>query len=80
MDNGIFKKFVSVGLSAAMLTAGIPSAPSLVQAADQQTRGSIGGYDYEMWNQNYTGQASMNPSAGSFTCSWSGIENFLAPA
>ena len=79
MNKSIFKKLVSAGLSAAMLTFSIPSAPAtFVQAADQQVKGNINGYDYEMWNQNYTGQASMNPSAGSFTCSWSGIENFLA--
>ena len=46
--------------------------------ADQQTRGNIGGFDYEMWNQNGQGQVSMNPGAGSFSCSWSNIENFLA--
>ena len=54
------------------------SIPAVASAADQQDRGNIGGYDYEMWNQNGQGQVSMNPGAGSFTCSWSNIENFLA--
>ncbi|WP_303796033.1 glycoside hydrolase family 11 protein, partial [Ruminococcus flavefaciens] len=69
------KKILSGTVSALMIATSIPTVAS---AADQQTRGNIGGYDYEMWNQNGQGQASMNPSAGSFTCSWSNIENFLA--
>ena len=70
-----FKKIISGTVSAMMIAASIPAVAS---AADQQDRGNIGGYDYEMWNQNGQGQVSMNPGAGSFTCSWSNIENFLA--
>ena len=69
------KKVISGTVSALMIAASIPSVAS---AADQQTRGNIGGFDYEMWNQNGQGNAQMKPSAGSFTCSWSNIENFLA--
>ena len=69
------KKIISGTVSALMVASSIPFVAS---AADQQTRGNVGGYDYEMWNQNGQGQASMNPGAGSFTCSWSNIENFLA--
>ena len=72
-----FKSFVSGTVSALVLASSFASVP-VVNAADQQTRGNVGGYDYEMWNQNGQGQASMNPGAGSFTCSWSNIENFLA--
>ena len=72
-----FKRVISTTISAMLLAAGVPSVPA-VNAADAQERGNIGGYDYEMWNQNGQGQVSMNPSAGSFTCSWSNIENFLA--
>jgi len=68
-------KIIGGTVSAMMIAASIPA---VAYAADQQTRGNIGGYDYEMWNQNGQGQASMNPGAGSFTCSWSNIENFLA--
>ncbi len=69
------RKVISGTVSAMMIAASIPAVAS---AADQQDRGNIGGYDYEMWNQNGQGQVSMNPGAGSFTCSWSNIENFLA--
>ena len=69
------KRVISGTFSALMIASSIPVAAA---AADQQTRGNVGGYDYEMWNQNGQGQASMNPGAGSFTCSWSNIENFLA--
>ena len=69
------KKIISGTVSALMIAS---SVPTVVSAADQQTRGNIGGFDYEMWNQNGQGQVSMNPGAGSFSCSWSNIENFLA--
>ncbi|WP_295076874.1 glycoside hydrolase family 11 protein, partial [Ruminococcus sp.] len=69
------RKIIGGTVSAMMLASSIPVVAS---AADQQDRGNIGGYDYEMWNQNGQGQVSMNPGAGSFTCSWSNIENFLA--
>ena len=69
------KKIIGAGAAAMMVGVSVPAVAS---AADQQTRGNIGGFDYEMWNQNGQGQASMNPGAGSFTCSWSNIENFLA--
>ena len=69
------RNIVGISAAAMMMAVAVPVAAS---AADQQTRGNIGGYDYEMWNQNGQGQASMNPGAGSFTCSWSNIENFLA--
>ena len=79
MRKGTFKKIVSAGITAMMVAASVPSVPAaVVHGADQQTRGNIGGFDYEMWNQNGQGQVSMNPGAGSFTCSWSNIENFLA--
>ncbi len=69
------KRAISGTVSALMIASSIPAVAS---AADQQTRGNVGGYDYEMWNQNGQGQVSMEPGAGSFTCSWSNIENFLA--
>ncbi len=79
MKKGILKKIVSASTTAMMIASSIPAVPTIVaHGADQQTRGNIGGFDYEMWNQNGQGQVSMNPGAGSFTCSWSNIENFLA--
>ncbi|EWM54756.1 glycoside hydrolase family 11 protein, partial [Ruminococcus flavefaciens] len=69
------RKIIGGTVSALMIASCIPFSAS---AADQQIRGNIGGYDYEMWNQNGQGQVSMEPAAGSFTCSWSNIENFLA--
>jgi hypothetical protein len=80
--SNLFGKTLSALTASAMLlignTAFSGSNTLTAKAADQQTRGNIGGYDYEMWNQNGQGNAQMNPSAGSFTCSWSNIENFLA--
>ncbi|MGN0582000.1 MAG: glycoside hydrolase family 11 protein, partial [Oscillospiraceae bacterium] len=52
---------------------------TVVHAADQQEIGTTAdGYDYELWNQNYTGNASMTLGTnGGFSCEWSGIENCL---
>ena len=50
------KRVLSSTLSAMMIVASMP-ATSVINAADQQTRGNIGGYDYEMWNQN--GRATL---------------------
>ncbi|MBQ3948139.1 MAG: glycoside hydrolase family 11 protein, partial [Ruminococcus sp.] len=72
-----FKRILSGTISAMMIAANMPAAAS-VNAADQQILGTIGDYEYEMWNQSYMGEVSMEPGEGSFTCSWSGIENFLA--
>ena len=52
------KRVISGTVSALMIAS---SVPVVAAAADQQTRGNVGGYDYEMWNQNGQGQASMNP-------------------
>ncbi len=77
MKKGVFKRFVSGLLTAMVCLVGIPAIPD-AHAADQQQTGNIDGYDYELWNQNYQGTASMDVgSNGSFTCSWSGIENCL---
>ncbi|WP_024860072.1 endo-1,4-beta-xylanase [Ruminococcus flavefaciens] len=71
------KRVFSCTISAIVIAASMPAA-TVVKAADQQMRGNIGGYDYEMWNQDGKGQVSMTPGAGSFSCSWSNIDNFLA--
>ena len=76
MKKKTLKTLISSAVTALVAAAILPVIPA--SAADQQTKGNIDGYDYEMWNQNGQGQASMTPKAGSFTCSWSNIENFLA--
>jgi endo-1,4-beta-xylanase len=44
---------------------------------EQETRKS-NGYDFELWNQNKKGTASMTlGDGGTFKCSWNGIENVL---
>jgi endo-1,4-beta-xylanase len=44
---------------------------------EQETRKSDG-YDFELWNQNKQGTASMTlGNGGTFKCKWSGIENVL---
>jgi endo-1,4-beta-xylanase len=46
----------------------------------EQVTGKTNGYDWEYWNQNSQGNASMtlgNGGGGTFKCSWNGIENVL---
>ena len=68
------------GLVSAVVLAAT-SVPSMaVFAADDQVMDTTSdGYDYEAWNQDFKGQWKMNPGQdGCYTCSWSGIFNFLA--
>ena len=58
--------------------SGFFSDVSVVKAADQQKAGNVDGYDYELWNQNYTGTVDMQVgSNGTFSCSWSDTQNCL---
>lgn len=80
MKNGFFKKLAAGVISGLMCLMSIPGLPN-AQAADQvQTGKTPDGYDYELWNQYAQGTATMQVgtgSTGSFTCSWTGIENVL---
>ncbi|MBQ6035167.1 MAG: hypothetical protein IJL33_06695, partial [Ruminococcus sp.] len=61
--SNVFGKMLSAVTASALLLVGNTAFPEIgtmsAKAADAQDRGNIGGYDYEMWNQNGTGQASM---------------------
>lgn len=77
MKKGVIKKFVCGLLTGLVFAMSAPAIP-VAHAADQQQMGTKDGYDYELWNQNYQGTATMDVgSNGAFTCSWSGIENCL---
>jgi len=78
MKKSLSKKLLSGALSAMMFAAAVPS--SMVSfAADRCDQGKTSdGYDWELWNQNNQGQASMNlGSNGGYSCSWSNIQNVL---
>ncbi len=67
--SGMLSVIVGVGCIPPVLNA---------SAADQCDQGVQDGYDWELWNQNYQGDVSMNLTGnGTFSCSWSGIENCL---
>ena len=57
----------------------MPSASIVSFAADQFEQGTDAeGYDWELWNQNGQGSASMtHPGNGTYSCEWSNIENVL---
>jgi endo-1,4-beta-xylanase len=51
---------------------------TITSASSEQVTKKSEGYDFELWNQNKQGTASMTlGSGGAFKCSWSGIENVL---
>lgn len=75
MEFKSIKKIISIASSAAIIASSVPFAAS---AADEQIKGIIDGYDYEMWNQNSQGTIDYVPGAGSFSCAWDDIENFIA--
>ena len=72
MISKAFSRSMGAAVSAVMLAFSVPFTAS---AADQQIRGTIGGFDYEMWNQNYTGTVEFEPAQASFTCSWENVED-----
>ena len=76
MKNHFFRKSAAAAMA---LTITALSVPFSASAADQQQTGKTSdGYDYELWNQNYQGQASMQLGTnGGYSCSWSNIENAL---
>jgi endo-1,4-beta-xylanase len=58
---------------------GFTGATLTSSSSEQETR-KVSGYDYELWNQDKQGTASMtigNGGGGTFRCNWSGIENVL---
>jgi enterochelin esterase-like enzyme len=61
------------------LTVCAAAIPFTASAADRCDQGKTSdGYDYELWNQNNQGQASMElGSNGGYSCSWSSIQNVL---
>ena len=59
MKKGVIKKFVCGLLTGLMFAMSAPAIPS-AHAADQQELGTKDGYDYELWNQNYQGTATMD--------------------
>lgn len=67
-----FSRSIGTAVSAVMLAFSVPFTAS---AADQQIRGNIDGFDYEMWNQNYTGTVEFEPGQASFTSSWENVED-----
>ena len=75
MKLSCIKKLFGIAACAVMTASSVQFTAS---AADQQERGNIGGYDYEMWNMNYEGEVEFEPGLGSFSCSWKNISNFIA--
>ncbi|WP_295089607.1 glycoside hydrolase family 11 protein [Ruminococcus sp.] len=68
------KKIFSITASAVMLASSVSFSAS---AVDQQQRGCIGQYSYEMWNQSSVGNVVMEPAYASFTCSWENVDTCL---
>ena len=76
MGKRVSKRLLSGVLSAMMVASAVPA--SMVAFADQCDQGTKDGYDWELWNQNRQGNVQMSVgSNGSFSCSWSNIENCL---
>jgi len=58
--------------------AAVYTDAAFVKAADQFDQGTKDGYDWEMWNQDYTGEVSMQiGSNGIYNCSWDGVKSCI---
>lgn len=77
MKKGFFKKIATVTLTTLLTFMSFPSVPSSFAGQEQMT-GTRDGYDWELWNQYGQGSADMTVGdAGTYECSWSGIQNVL---
>ncbi|WP_455530010.1 glycoside hydrolase family 11 protein [Ruminococcus sp.] len=56
----------------------VSSVPFSASAESLMEEGNIDGYDYELYNQNCSGEFTMEPKAGSFIISWKDIELCMA--
>ena len=74
MIGNTIKKALGLTVSAAILSFCIPFSAS---AVDQQQRGRITPYDYEMWNRDSVGNVVMESAYASFTCSWEDVDNCI---
>jgi hypothetical protein len=64
-------------MSAAVTAASCPPA-ALVRAVDLNETGTAGGYTYNLWNQNGTGDVEFTPDAdGKLDLKYSGIEDIM---
>jgi endo-1,4-beta-xylanase len=81
--------FITLSVIISLLTIGcskeeepeeknIFNGETLTSSNNEQVTRKVNGYDFELWNQNKQGTASMTlGSGGNFKCSWSGIQNVL---
>jgi hypothetical protein len=72
------------GASTGTEGGGIVNGETLTRSNSEQVTKKVNGYDYELWNQNKSGTASMTIAAGGssanggiFKCNWAGINNVL---
>ena len=85
--------FLALALTISLITAGCNKSESdpegewsfkgfngatLTSASNEQETKKSDGYDFELWNQNKKGTASMTlGNGGTFKCDWNGIFNVL---
>jgi len=74
MMGNTIKKVLGLTVSAALISFCVPFSAS---AADNETKGRSGQFDYMMWNQDNTGEVTFEPDEGAFTCSWEDVDNCL---
>lgn len=68
---GNIKKVLAITALASVIVSSVPFSAS---AESLMEEGNIDGYDYELYNQNCSGEFTMEPKAGSFIISWKDIE------
>ena len=74
MMGNTIKKVLGLTVSAALISFCVPFSAS---AADNETKGRSGQFDYMMWNQDDIGKIEFEPDEGAFTCSWEDVDNCL---
>ncbi len=75
MRANYIKKVLGITVLASVIVTSVPFSAA---AEDLLEKGNIDGYDYEYFNQNCSGEFTMEPKAGSFFSSWKDIESCMA--
>ena len=76
MRSAYFKKVLGVTVLASVILSSVPFSASAAESLSE--KGNTDGYDYEYFNMNNAGKFTIEPKAGSFSCSWEDVENCIA--
>lgn len=76
MRSAYFKKVFGITVLISVIVSSFSFSASAAESLLET--GNIDEYDYEYFNMNSSGEFTMEPKAGAFSCSWEDIESCMA--